>query len=83
MWTSRLVLMWSIMPASVVVLPDPVGPVTSTSPRGSSASGADDRRQAELVQRDRADADPAEHQAGASRADRNALTRNRPTPAME
>ena len=38
--TSRLLLMWSIIPASVVVLPDPVGPVTSTRPRGSIASGA-------------------------------------------
>ena len=31
-------LMWSIMVASVVVLPDPVVPVTSTMPRGSRAS---------------------------------------------
>ena len=29
--------MWSIIAASVVVLPEPVGPVTSTSPRFSSA----------------------------------------------
>ena len=38
MWTSRLLLTWSTMPASVVVLPEPVGPVTSTRPRGSIAS---------------------------------------------
>jgi hypothetical protein len=31
-------LMWLIIAAVVVVLPDPVGPVTSTSPRCSSAS---------------------------------------------
>ena len=37
MWTSLLLLMWSTMPDSVVVLPEPVGPVTSTSPRGSMA----------------------------------------------
>ncbi len=30
--------MWSIMAASVVVLPEPVVPVTSTRPRGSRAS---------------------------------------------
>ena len=29
--------MWSIIAASVVDLPEPVGPVTSTSPRGNSA----------------------------------------------
>jgi hypothetical protein len=33
----RVWLMWSIMAASVVVLPDPVGPVTRIMPRGSSA----------------------------------------------
>ena len=38
MWHSRWVLMWSTIPARVVVLPEPVGPVTSTRPRGSSAS---------------------------------------------
>ena len=62
--------MWSIMPASVVVLPEPVGPVTSTRPRGSIASAASASGQAEVVERDRADADPAEHQAGrAARAE--------------
>ena len=35
MWSGRLSLQWSIMPASVVDLPEPVGPVTSTRPRGS------------------------------------------------
>ena len=32
-----VLLMWSIIAASVVVLPEPVVPVTSTRPRGSSA----------------------------------------------
>ena len=34
----RVWLMWSIMAARVVVLPEPVGPVTKTMPRDSSAS---------------------------------------------
>src|SRR3954453_19611109 len=78
-WTSRLVLMWSIMPARVVVLPEPVGPVTRARPRGSRArlamtrgrprssgggGAAADRRQAQLVERDRADGDPPEDQPG-------------------
>ena len=45
--------MWSIIAASVVLLPLPVVPVTSTSPRSSCAICLQDRRQAELV--DRAD----------------------------
>ncbi len=35
MWSGRLSLQWLTMPASVVDLPEPVGPVTSTRPRGS------------------------------------------------
>ena len=35
MWSSRVSLMWSIMAASVVDLPLPVGPVTTTSPLSS------------------------------------------------
>ncbi len=38
MWPFRSRLILSIMAASVVDLPEPVGPVTSTSPRGFSAS---------------------------------------------
>src|SRR6185312_8379805 len=34
-WSGRLSLQWFTMPASVVLLPEPVGPVTSTRPRGS------------------------------------------------
>ena len=82
-WTSRLVLMWSIMPASVVVLPEPVGPVTSTRPRGSRASDAEHRRQAELVERDRADGLTRRKTRPAEPRERNALTRNRPTPGSE
>ena len=37
MWQRRDALMWPIIAAHVVVLPDPVGPVTRTSPRCSSA----------------------------------------------
>jgi len=37
MWSGRVALMWSIIAASVVDLPEPVGPVTKTSPRGRSA----------------------------------------------
>ena len=37
MWRRSVLLMWSIIAASVVVLPEPVVPVTSTRPRGSSA----------------------------------------------
>ena len=32
MWTRRLRLMWSTIAASVVLLPDPVAPVTRTRP---------------------------------------------------
>ena len=38
MWSLRVSLMWSIIAASVVDLPLPVGPVTRINPRGSSAS---------------------------------------------
>jgi hypothetical protein len=34
MWQARVWLMWPIMAARVVDFPDPVGPVTSTSPDG-------------------------------------------------
>ena len=38
------------MLASVVLLPEPVGPVTRNSPRGRMISSFDDRRQAQLLQ---------------------------------
>ena len=34
MCSSRVALIWSMTAASVVDLPEPVGPVTSTKPRG-------------------------------------------------
>ena len=37
MWQVRLLLMWSIIAARLVDLPEPVVPVTSTSPRCSIA----------------------------------------------
>ena len=40
MCSSRVSLMTSIIEASVVDLPEPVGPVTSTSPRGRLANSA-------------------------------------------
>ena len=40
MWSWRSLLILSIIAASVVDLPEPVGPVTSTRPRGRSASVA-------------------------------------------
>ena len=65
-WTSRLLLMWSIMPARVVVLPEPVGPVTSTRPRGLERQRREHGRQAEVLERDRPDRHPAEDQPGAA-----------------
>ena len=50
MCSRRSVLILSIIAASVVDLPLPVGPVTSTRPRGRSAQLADHRRQLELVE---------------------------------
>ncbi len=43
----RVRLMWSSIAASVVVLPEPVAPVTSTSPRCSLGELLDRRRQPE------------------------------------
>src|SRR6478735_317292 len=74
--------MWSIIPASVVVLPDPVGPVTRTRPRGSIASAASASGSPRsgsgmaptLTRRKTRPAEPRE---------RKALTRKRPTPGSE
>ena len=81
-WTSRLLLMWSIIPARVVVLPEPVGPVTSTRPRGSMASAlstggrpsSSSGMAPTLTRRKTMPAEPRE---------RKALTRNRPRPGTE
>jgi hypothetical protein len=45
MWLCSSVLILSIIDASVVDLPEPVGPVTSTRPRGRFRQVLDDRRQ--------------------------------------
>ena len=66
MWSVRLRLTSSIIAASVVDLPEPVGPVTSTSPRGCIASAASVERQAELLERLQLLRDDAE--GGAERA---------------
>ena len=51
MWQGRVRLMWSIMVAKVVVLPEPVGPVTRTSPRCSVGQVVDDGGQPQLLGR--------------------------------
>ena len=51
MWRRIVRLMWSIIAASVVVLPEPVVPVTSTRPRGSSGEPLDDLGQMQLLER--------------------------------
>ena len=53
MCSSRVSLISSIIAASEVDLPEPVGPVTSTKPRGFLVNSWTTRRQAELVDRRR------------------------------
>jgi hypothetical protein len=82
MCVALVVLMWSIIAARVVVLPDPVGPVTSTIPRGSSAS------RVITAGRPSSAADIAPICTRRSTIPtvprwRNAATRNRPTPDAE
>ena len=50
MWPFRSRLILSIIAARVVDFPEPVGPVTSTSPRGFSAIFAIDGGQAEVLE---------------------------------
>ena len=77
-----MVLMRSIMPARVVVLPEPVGPVTRTRPRGSSASwptaGGSPRSSSGMAPT----ATRRKTMPTVPRL-RKALTRNRPTPESE
>jgi hypothetical protein len=47
-------------------LPEPVGPVTSTRPRGLQGELGEDLRCAELLQREDLARDRAEHRAGAA-----------------
>ena len=51
--------------ASVVDLPEPVGPVTSTRPLLEVRERRDRRRQAQLLEREDLLGDHAEHRAGA------------------
>ena len=51
MCSERVRLISSIIAASVVDLPEPVGPVTRTRPRGYSARLCSDVREAELLER--------------------------------
>ena len=72
--------MWSIIAASVVVLPEPVGPVTSTRPRCSSAR----RRTIGGSPSSSIDGMPGSTRRSTSPTEprwRNTLTRNRPRPA--
>ena len=81
-WHSRVRLMWPIMAASVVVLPDPVGPVTRIKPRCSLASlvTTSGRPRSSAVGtwlRTRRNTMATEPRC------RNTLVRKRPTPGME
>ena len=51
MWSSRVRLISSITAASVVDLPEPVGPVTRTRPRGFVVKSLEHGREAELLER--------------------------------
>ena len=51
MWCGLVRLTSSTIEASVVDLPEPVGPVTRTRPRGFIASSRSDGRQPELLER--------------------------------
>ena len=68
MCSSRVRLISSIIAASEVDLPEPVGPVTSTKPRGLRVNSCTAGGQPELVDRGQAEGDQAE-----GRADRAAL----------
>src|SRR5579875_169647 len=82
MFAERVWLMWSIIAARVVVLPDPVGPVTRIIPRCSSA------RRVTIGGRPRSSTDSA---AGSTRRRtiaalprwRKALPRKRPSPSID
>jgi hypothetical protein len=51
MWSRRVRFARSMIEASVVDLPEPVGPVTSTMPRARPAMFETGRRDAEVLQR--------------------------------
>ena len=60
MWSRCSELILSMMLASVVLLPEPVGPVTSTRPRGLLAISAQIGRQAQLLEGQDLEGDLAE-----------------------
>ena len=72
--------MWSMIAASVVDLPEPVGPVTSTSPCCEMGEALDRRRQVQLLERHDLLRDDAEHGA-APFSWRRKLARKRATPS--
>ena len=74
-------LMMSTIAASVVDLPEPVGPVTSTSPRGRSASWRATGGMPSSA-RVRTACGTSRSAAATPPTCRNTLTRNRPTPAI-
>ena len=65
MWSSRVRLISSITAASVVDLPEPVGPVTRTRPRGFGREVLQHGRKAELLERLQLGRDEAEGRAEA------------------
>ncbi len=78
MWRLRVSLMWSIIAASVVDLPEPVAPASRTMPRSSSASvrtAGGSRSSSIVLMR----CGIARHTRDVVPRWRNALTRKRPT----
>ena len=63
MWQVSVALMWSIIAASVVDLPEPVVPVTRMRPRCSRGDLLEDLRQHELLDGLDPEGDDAEHHA--------------------
>ena len=78
MWTGLVWLMMSSSAARVVDFPDPVGPVTSTRPRGRSAKRADHRGQVQSLELGDVERNRAQH-----RPDRSTLAEHvHPEPAL-
>ncbi len=82
MCTGLVRFRWAIIAARVVVFPEPVGPVTSTRPRGSSAS----RRTTSGIPISSNVGPPNRSVRSTSEIEprwRKTFTRNRPTPGRE
>ena len=77
MCSLRSWLIWLIIAASVVDLPEPVGPVTRTRPRGFRVSSPASRGRLQLLDRRDARRDHAESGGDASPLSLKTLTRNR------